>query len=125
MLLSADNYTLKLYELILPSLFKESPIVVFADNENAQILKESEDFQLQKRCDKSVDILVGSSFMNLPKVCKNRPIFATTHKTYISNKNVIGAFYWTKGRPQIHFKRDMLKKFHLQLAQKLQRFIDE
>lgn len=125
MLLNADNYTLKLYKHILHSIFKDLPIVIFADKDSEQILKKSHDFRLQKRCNKSTDILVGSNFRNLPKECKNKPLFVTTHREYMSSKNAIGAFYWTKGRPQIHFRKDLFKKYHLELPEDFQRYIDE
>jgi len=125
MLLHADSYTLKLYERILPAIFSASKIRVFADKESAQILKNSHYFLLTRKCDKNVDILLGSHFKHLSQECKNKPLFATTHRAYRNYTNAFGAFFWFKGRPQIHFRKDLLHKLHLEVPQKLQRFIDE
>ena len=124
-LVDAQEYTLKLYEKLLTPLFHDLPIVVFSDKESKKILHMSRAFQVKNTCDNSVDVLVGSNFQNLPKNCKNKPIFATTYRLYSENNNSFGAFYWRKGRPQIHFKRTILEKFHFKLPKKLQRFIDE
>ena len=124
-LLSARDYSLELYEKLLPPLFHNVPIIVFADKESKEILKKSVMFKLQNRCDTSIDVFVGSSFLNLLQNCKNKPLFATTYKAYNENSNAFGAFYWRKGRPQIHFKRAALDKFALKVPKNLQRFIDE
>ena len=123
---NANNYTTKLYKKLLKPLFYDKvPIIVFVDNEIKETIKQCRTFKIQNSCDKSVDILLGSNFSNLPRSCKDKPLFATTYKAYTQNKNAFGAFYWRKGRPQIHFNKNVLKKLDLQLPVHLQRFIDE
>jgi hypothetical protein len=121
----SDDYTLKLYEYLLPSLFKSSPVVVLADAQERETLRKSRHFLVTNVCSKDVDLLIGSSFDRVPKLCKDKPFFATTRKRYLNHSSAFGAFYWRKGRPQIHFKKEALKRFHLTLPAKLQRFIDE
>ena len=124
-LLSANNYALKLYEKLLLPLFHDVPIVIFADKESKEILQKSDMFEVKSSCSTLVDVLVGSQFTNLSQNCISKPLFATTYRSYSENNNAFGAFYWRKGRPQIHFKKAILKKFHLKLSKNLQRFIDE
>lgn len=123
--LNADEYTLKLYEKLLSSIFKDYPIRVYADKESSKELKKSDLFVVQDKCDSNTDVIVGSQFSQLSKSCKNKPVFATSYKEYGHNDNAFGAFYWRKGRPQVHFKQKTLTKFGLQLPQKLKRFVDE
>jgi len=125
MSLYAQEYTLKLYEEILGSLSDNVPIVVYADGKNSQILQKSRKFKVVHFCNADVEFLVGSHFGSLSSMCKNKPLFATTHRAYDEYKNAFGAFYWTKGRPQIHFKTTVLEKFHLILPENLKRFEDE
>lgn len=124
-LLHANEYTLKLYEKLLPPIFHSIPIIVFADTDAKEILDKSSMFEVLNSCNSSVDVLVGSNFKQLSRSCNGKPLFATTYRAYSENNNAFGAFYWRKGRPQIHFKKAILKKFHLKLPKKLQRFIDE
>ncbi len=125
MLLDAKEYTLKLYETLLSPLFTDFPIVVYADEESVKKLQKSDVFEVERQCNTDVDLLIGSRFAHLPKQCRNKPLFATTYKAYRANNNAFGAFYWRKGRPQIHFKKEALEKFGLKLPPKLQRFVDE
>ena len=123
--LYGQDYTLKLYEKILGSLSDSSSIVVYADGASSQILQKSSKFEVVHFCSEDVEFLVGSSFGTLSPLCKNKPLFATTHRAYHKYSNAFGAFYWTKGRPQLHFNRAILERFELHLPANLQRFIDE
>ncbi|SFV67897.1 hypothetical protein MNB_SM-6-1230 [hydrothermal vent metagenome] len=123
--LYAQDYTLKLYEEILGALSSRFPIVVYADGQSSQILEKSSNFKVVHFCNENVEFLVGSSFGSLSSLCKKKPLFATTHRAYHKYSNAFGAFYWTKGRPQIHFNKELLERFDLHLPENLQRFADE
>jgi len=125
MSLYAQDYTLKLYEEILGALSKNFPIVVYADKQNSQILQKSKRFKVVHFCNADVEFLLGSYFKNLSNICKKKPLFATTHRAYTKNNNAFGAFYWTKGRPQIHFNKKTVERFHIRLPENLQRFENE
>ena len=121
-LLNASNdYELKLFETILPSIFKQQPITVYLDNDMSLLLQDSVKFKIVQSCNSSVVILIGKNFNNLSTECKNKPIFATSYRDY-KNDNSFGAFYWRKGRPQLKFKRAVLKRYNLVLPDNLQRY---
>ena len=120
---NADIYTQRLYETILGSIFKERPIVVFATGDAKATLQKSKIFSIVTDCKESDVAILGNDF-NLEQKCKNVPIFTTTHRSYMYIADAFGAFYWRKGRPQIHFRKRGLKMFHLSLTHDLQRFID-
>ena len=120
---NADVYTQKLYETILGSIFKERPIVVFATGDAKATLENSNMFRVVNSCENDTLAVVDDGFISL-KRCKDIPIFTTTHRSYVQIPDAFGAFYWRKGRPQIHFRERELKMFHLSLPHDLQRFID-
>ena len=120
----ADVYTQKLYEKILGSIFQERPIVVFASGDAKSTLQKSKMFYVVDSCQES-NVAVLSKDFSSKQGCSAIPIFTTTHRSYINIKDSFGAFYWRKGRPQIHFRERGLKVFHLHLPPDLQRFLDE
>lgn len=117
-----NNYELKLYEKVLPSIFKQTPIKIFADKNIKEILKYSQLFHIVDNCDNAVMLLVGKNFSDLSKECKNKPIFSTSYRDFKNNDNSFGAFYWRKGRPQIKFKNSVISKFNLHLPNNLKKY---
>jgi len=117
-----ENYELKLYESIIPSIFNERPIKVYLDKDMSRLLKDSSKFEIVQYCNSSVTLLIGKNFKNLFDECKGKPVFSTSYRSFKNNDNSIGAFYWRKGRPQIRFKSDALKRYNLILPSKLQRY---
>lgn len=120
---SENNYELKLYEKILPSIFKKN-LLVYADKKSKEILIYSNVLELTISCIHA-DILIGKDFENLPQVCEHKPVFSTNYRNFMKNKNSIGAFYWRKGRPQIKFRLDTLRKYDLTLPESLMEFVYE
>lgn len=123
-LLQADVYTQKLYETLFGSLFHKSPVFVYADKQTRAALRSSRTIVVVEDCRQS-DFLMGSDFENLPAPCHDKPLFATSYKAYKEYSNSFGAFYWRKGRPQIHFNRVNLKKFSIALPENLKKYADE
>ena len=123
--LSADsNYELKLYEKILPAIFHKQPLKVFTDKDTKTLLNNSGTFVIVNSCHDAT-ILIGKKFPSLPNKCKNKPLFSTSYLSYHNQKNSFGAFYWRKGRPQLKFKNDVLKKLNIILPISLKEYIDD
>lgn len=53
----------------------------------------------------------------------NKPVIALNEEILKKLKNAIGGLYWKKGRPQLIFLEDRLKKFDIQLPSEYNRFI--
>jgi len=122
-LLNANStYEVKLYETVIPSIFIKYPINVYLDKNTQDLLKNSTKFKVLYHCDESVQLLIGENFDNLPEVCKDKPVFSTTYRSFKNNKNSFGAFYWRKGRPQIKFKTNILNKYKLILPNALKKY---
>lgn len=124
-LYAQQNYELKLYEKVLPALLHRRPLKVFVDKDTNRLLKSSDKFILLDKCDESTLLLIGKEFSSLETQCENKPLFATSYLAYKEHKNSFGAFYWRKGRPQLKFKKALLKKFHIVLPDSLKRYLDD
>jgi hypothetical protein len=120
-----SDYELKLYETIIPSIFKDRPLRVYLDSDMQSMLQNSKKFTIVKECDDSVNLLIGKKFQNLPAICRDKPLFATKYRTFKEHPNSFGAFYWRKGRPQIKFKKSTLFKYGIDLPNSLQRYIND
>jgi hypothetical protein len=56
--------------------------------------------------------------------CKNVPIVALDYSLLKKDKNALGAFYWQKGRPNITFIANRLKKKGIKLPKEYERYIE-
>ena len=117
-----EDYKLKLYEEIFTMIFSNKAIMVYTDKKNSKILSKSDKFIISKICIKDIDLIIGNNIL-LSNECKNKPIFSTDYLYYLDTKNSFGVFYWTKGRPQIRFKKEALEKYNMTLPSSLQRYI--
>lgn len=120
-IVSYANDELKIYERVLPSIFDVDKINVFASGDLRYTLSKSKHFKVVSDCNDAL-ILMGKGFKGLPKKCLNKPLFATNYITFKKYINSFGAFYWRKARPQLRFKKDVLKKFGLKLPRKLYKY---
>jgi len=115
---SNEDYELKLYEKVIGSIFNQPIINIYSDEDLKKILKKSNKFVIVNNCNKAV-LMIGKKFKHR---CSNLPWFATNYKLYKSQQNIIGAFYWRKGRPQLKLKSVELDKFHLKLPKDLLKY---
>lgn len=121
-LFSSENYELKLYQNLLPTLFEKKSIYIYTqDAQQRNLFKESPLFILSKNCS-DADMIIGKSFDNLSHECYEKPLFATTYRSFKGTKNAFGAFYWAKGRPQIQFKLKVVQKYNLHLPPNLSKY---
>ena len=105
-----------LLENILPLIVHKNRVKVFTIYKYYPLFT-SKKFILVKECNKS-DIVFGNF------ICKNRPTFALDYYFYKREKNVIGVFYYRKGRPQLKFKKEGLIKFFKTVPDSLKDFIE-
>ena len=120
-LFSNTQYELKLYETILPVLFQQKKLKVYADNKSKEVLLNSRLFSVTSHC-KQAELLLGKNFTNLDRQCMEKPLFATDYKSFKNFENSFGAFYWRKGRPQIKFNLKLIQKFKLYLPQNMKKY---
>ena len=121
LLFGDDTYELKLYEKILPAIFKDTQIVIYGDDDANKILAQSNIFVLTSKCE-TATLLFGKDFDSLEKACTKIPLFTTNYHSFKNMPNSIGAFYWRKGRPQIIFNLDTLLLFNIELPNNLKKY---
>jgi len=76
-----------------------------------------------KKCSKA-DLVIVNNLDNLPLDCMDKLIFTTNYKTFMLNENIIGAFFWQKGRPNIVFRKSVLDKKGIYLDASFQKYIE-
>jgi len=79
-------------------------------------------FQLAKDCKQS-DVVIIKHSKDLTNECKDKILFGTKYQT-LRNKNVVGAFFWQKGRPNILFYKTRLDEHKIILNKDLRKYID-
>jgi len=121
-LFAENNYELKLFEKVLPAIFKIDKVLVYADADAKNILQNSSVLVLTNDCNKAT-LLLGKKFDNLDNSCIDKPLFATSYRSFKNEENSFGAFYWRKGRPQIKFEKSNLEKFNLDLPVSLRQYL--
>ena len=101
---------------------KQSVSVYCDSDEYKEILFRSQHIRLVAEPEEA-DIILQTEFnshFNTAKI-----IFTTKYAILKKNPHIVGAFYWSKGRPQIVFIRKRLEKKHLDLASELKKYIVE
>ncbi|MEA3418580.1 MAG: hypothetical protein U9Q90_04195 [Campylobacterota bacterium] len=128
--------TLKIYDQIFSSLVDRPQIYVFTDDkEYRDVFRRSKSFILTERFEMSDIILITSEEefgkirqeMLAGKFVAKKPIlFSTSYRLLKRSTDIVGALYWEKGRSQLLFIKDRLKKHQIELPQEYKIFlIDE
>jgi hypothetical protein len=70
------------------------------------------------------DIVFVSDINSISKNCNTKYIFSTSYYLYENSTEVLGVFFWQKGRPNIIIKSSMLKKSNIKLSQAFQKYVE-
>ncbi len=127
--------TLKMYHGIFSALSSKTMISVYTtDPEYRKVFATSKRIFLAKKPEES-DIVLITNRSTLQRImrrnrvnqnAKNPILFVTDYRFLKYSKDVVGAFYWRKGRSQLLFISKRLKQQGLQLPKAYQKFmIDE
>ena len=113
----------KIYDSIFTQIVKRDSVSVFCDSQEYQeILFRSQHIRLVDT-PQDADIILQTQFSS--RFDTNKIVFTTKYAILKKNKHIVGAFYWSKGRPQIVFIRKRLEKQHLNIASDLKKYIIE
>ena len=69
------------------------------------------------------DLVILSTTKNIPQECSNKILFGTRY-SHLKNSNVIGSFFWQKGRPNILFYEKRLKRENIKLSPSFDKYIE-
>ncbi|AXX92760.1 hypothetical protein CPU12_02715 [Malaciobacter molluscorum LMG 25693] len=83
-------------------------------------------FVLSKSCEDADFVYIKKDFDEITK-CKNRKaiFFTNNYKKLLNNNIFIGAFFWSKSRPNIVFIKNRLMTKHILLPNTYQKFIED
>ncbi len=97
-----------------------APVYIHTRIESIQ--KYPGNINILKNCSEA-DIVILSNVKNIPYECKNKILFGTRYY-HLKNPNVIGAFFWQKGRPNILFYKSRLDKHNIKLDSSFDKYIE-
>ena len=100
---------------------KERPKVYIYQHNDA-LEKYPGKLQLVKDC-KDADIVLVSTLKNLPKECAGKILFGTRY-SHLQNPQVVGAFFWQKGRPNILFYKYRLEEKDIKLDKSFEKYVE-
>lgn len=83
-------------------------------------------FKLTNTCSDANFIFVKKS-VDIFSLCKieKKIFFTNNYRRLLDNNIYLGAFFWSKSRPNITFIKDRLNKLNLQLPKDYQKFIED
>ena len=128
--------TLKMYHGIFTALSSETSINVYTeDKEYREVFRHSKRIFLTNKLEESDIVLITNdrtlssilSKINANKNIGKKPmIFVTNYHLLKISDEIVGAFYWRKGRSQLLFIKKRLKQHNITLPKEYQSFmIDE
>lgn len=86
----------------------------------------SKKLNIVKNCDNANFIFVKYNDKNLNcKNIDNKYFFTNNYKKLLNNKKYIGAFFWSKSRPNIVLLKDRLVKKNVSLKNEYNKFIED
>ena len=125
--------TLKVYHGIFSALHFNKQVIVYTnDKEYRNIFKSSKKIILTNRLEESDIILVTEEEtlkniiekMSTNDGTRHMPmIFATKYQLLKFSENVLGAFYWRKGRSQLLFIKKRLDLYNIKLPKEYENFM--
>ncbi len=107
-----------LFQRLFTELFDKKPVYVYTSAKYEKILEPSVNIIIVKSC-KKADIQFGIVDRNCSK-----PVFVLDYYVYKKNPNILGAFYWRKGRPQLRLRRKIIEKYHLHICKDFEDYVE-
>ena len=120
--------TVKLYHHLFHEMTKHETIKLYIENqEYATVFKEAEHFLLVDKAE-DADIILITSKSEIERLkdktlSKHTVLFTTRYRLLKSYDNIVGAFYWRKGRSQLVFIKERLENHQIKLPQNYTKFI--
>lgn len=71
------------------------------------------------------DVIIARSIQDLPKECADKILFGNSYRELRSTPQMVGAFFWSKGRPNIVFYQQRLQRHAITLGDEYTRYIEE
>ena len=122
--LIASDITLahEIYASIFQALIPNQKAKIYTQSSIEALNLASNSYLLVNNC-KNADIIVITK--RIPKGdCQAKILFGTRYR-HLKEPNVVGAFFWQKGRPNILFKGEVLSRYNITLPHAFEPYIEE
>jgi hypothetical protein len=96
---------------------------VFYIHGDIRELHDNRQIRRTDRCTEA-DIVVISTFSGLPAECLDKPLFASSYRLFRQHDEIVGAFFWQKGRPNIIFSAERLQQRNIRLGTEFAPYIE-
>ena len=113
----------KIFQTILKALFPQKSVIkIYTNHPNVDLLHSpSKDIYISSKEDADILILEFDEPLHTDK-----PVFVRKYQLLKKYKNqAIGGFYWQKGRPNIIFLKNNLKKYNFTLPESFNTYIED
>jgi hypothetical protein len=117
-LFAEDSMELQLFEKLFSKLFNKKTVFVYTKPKYSKIFEDSKVIKLTKSC-KKADLQFGVYDKNCTK-----PAFVLDYYIYKKHPDILGAFYWRKGRPQLRLRKKVIKKYNLHISKDFEDFLE-
>ena len=111
----------KIYESFFSALSPKEKPLIYTDKSIPSLQLVSEKFSLISDCTQA-DIIVMAQ-RPLDERCQDKIVFGTRYR-HLREPYVVGAFFWQKGRPNIVFLEEALKKHKITLPPELEDYLE-
>ena len=119
---SDDKKASDIFNLIIKNITKKINPNVYLHTKVSSIQQYPNSLNIVINC-ATADIVILSTIKDLPQECKGKILFGSRY-SHLKSPNVIGAFFWQKGRPNILFYSKRLKQHNIELDSSFDRYIE-
>ena len=120
---SDDKKASSIFNLIAKDVTGKSSPNIYLHKANSSLDKYPGNLNITTECAKA-DLVILSTTKDIPKECLTKVLFGTRY-SHLKNKNVIGSFFWQKGRPNILFYKQRLEEHKIKLDSSFDRYIED
>lgn len=123
--INADNAhkASSIFNMIAKSITKKTEPTIYIHREVESLQLFPGDIKIVKECAEA-DIVLLSTLKNIPSECRGKLLFGTRY-SHLDNRDVIGAFFWQKGRPNILFYKKRLELNGIKLDPSYNKYIEK
>ena len=119
---SDDEKASSIFNLIAKNITEKSSPNVYLHKGNSSLEKYPGNINITTECAKA-DLIILSTTKDIPKECLEKILFGTRY-SHLKNKDVVGSFFWQKGRPNILFYKQRLEEHKIKLDSSFDRYIE-
>ncbi len=120
---SDDKKASEIFNLIVKEITKKEHSNVYIHTNISSLKKSPGSINIVTDCDKA-DIILLSTTKKIPLKCNQKLLFGSRY-SHLKNQNVIGSFFWQKGRPNILFYEKRLQEHNIKLSPSFDKYIED